>query len=523
MNNTFLYHRRIELGLSQSQIAKNLGYSTQTVSLWESGKSEPSFIVWGKYASVLKVDLNGLILGYGKKDNNCCDESTFDANKFSDNLRKLRKSKGITQAELAKEINVNVGVITRLEKGASYPDSEQFIALSKYFNISYDDLYFAKQSSPIATVTPIKKPFIKRIFLPIILPIIIVASVGVTTAGITISMMNKRSNVHIDDISSSEELSTTTDEETTTTSEEKTITTSEEGTTSEELSATTGEETTTTSEEETITTSEEGTTSEESTTSETEVRQLEYGVYPQNHVTDEALISSLNALTTTNEYGYYEFEDNYYEKGIREVHYGGGMDLYFNNDEEIEFNKTYWYKVEPITWDIFKEDENSYTLISNMLLDESPFDSVNNLNNYENSEVRSFINSEFYNKAFFLEENKPLVTEVDNSLASTGQETNRFVCNNTSDHVFLPSAADLHCEVVYDSSRTRYTTEYVRAKNITSLTDFSANYWTRSPLNTSKHYVCIVQPNGYVAIDGDCQAYGNGIEIAIRPMIRIQK
>ena len=57
MNGKFLRDRRIEQGLSQASIGEMLGYSTQTISLWESEKSEPSMIIWGKYASILKVDL----------------------------------------------------------------------------------------------------------------------------------------------------------------------------------------------------------------------------------------------------------------------------------------------------------------------------------------------------------------------------------------------------------------------------------------------------------------------------------
>lgn len=52
----FLYQKRIERGLSQAQVASELGYSVQLISLWESGKNVPSITILAKYASILGVD-----------------------------------------------------------------------------------------------------------------------------------------------------------------------------------------------------------------------------------------------------------------------------------------------------------------------------------------------------------------------------------------------------------------------------------------------------------------------------------
>ena len=100
MNKDFLRKRRIEIGLSQESIANVLGYSIQTISLWESGKASPNLMVWSKYASLLQIDLEGLILDKDKKDNNYSDDLAFDANKFANELRRLRKNKGLTQIDL---------------------------------------------------------------------------------------------------------------------------------------------------------------------------------------------------------------------------------------------------------------------------------------------------------------------------------------------------------------------------------------------------------------------------------------
>ena len=476
MNSEFLHQRRIATGLSQGKVGELLDYSTQTISQWESGRSEPSFLIWSRYASILKVDLEGFLLSKDKKDNNYCDELSFNADKFSNNLRALRKNKGITQAYLAKEIGVNVGVIVRLEKGSSFPDSRQFVALCNYFKISFDDLYFATKIVDAKA----SKSFIKKVFFPIFFPIIIVIAIVGSVTGVVVSRNQRRNNYSAD---SSELISTIYSES-----------------------------------------SDESTNSTSSNDSSND-KQISYGLYPKNHVTDIDLIASLNALTSIDESGYYSYEGQYYEK-ITPTFVPGALSsgYYFDNDEQIIETYTYWFKVEPIIWDIFIENENSYTLISHMLIDGCRYSKEeDNDNNYERSLIRTFLNNEFFNKAFFLEENKPLLTEVDNSLKSTGQNVNHYICDNTFDYVYLPSAQELDYGNFWDeknNERKRYTSEYARVKRVSVESDFTAHYWTRSPNNESKDRVLVVDPDG--SIDGTFHANGNS-GFTVRPMIRIKK
>lgn len=62
MINNYLAYLRIKNGLSQNEVADKLGYTIQSISQWENGKSFPSLAIWNKYASILKVDLNGFLL-----------------------------------------------------------------------------------------------------------------------------------------------------------------------------------------------------------------------------------------------------------------------------------------------------------------------------------------------------------------------------------------------------------------------------------------------------------------------------
>ena len=54
---------------------------------------------------------------------------------LKENLKHLRKSKGLTQEELALQLGVVRQTISKWEKGLSVPDSEMLIELSEQFNV----------------------------------------------------------------------------------------------------------------------------------------------------------------------------------------------------------------------------------------------------------------------------------------------------------------------------------------------------------------------------------------------------
>ncbi len=183
MNHSFLANRRSKLGLSQGEIASKFGYSVQTVSLWETGKSTPPLPVLGQYASLLQIDFEGLLFGGEKKDNPYCDEHVFDPIAFGKNLRLLRKQNGLTQKEVADKICCSANALTRFEKGDSFPSVEQFIALAGLFQKSYDELYFCIEvEHPVIEEQPVKKR--RSAFVRIVLPILISVSVLLTAAAV---------------------------------------------------------------------------------------------------------------------------------------------------------------------------------------------------------------------------------------------------------------------------------------------------------------------------------------------------
>ena len=61
-------------------------------------------------------------------------------NYFAHNLKMLRKEKGLSQPQLAKELNVSKGMISFWENEVCEPTISNVIVVAQFFNISIDEL-----------------------------------------------------------------------------------------------------------------------------------------------------------------------------------------------------------------------------------------------------------------------------------------------------------------------------------------------------------------------------------------------
>jgi DNA-binding XRE family transcriptional regulator len=475
MDNKFLLQKRIDAGLSQARIADILGYSVQTISLWESDKGSPSLPLWGKYASLLKVDLEGFLFNKDKKDNDYCDTYSFDVERFSNNLRRLRKHSGVTQAALAKAINTNTTSIIRFEKGTSFPSLNQFISLCNFYNQGIDELYFAtsfKKSSD-------SKKNKKGIILSIILPIVVVVAAGGITTGVVLSNNNQRNLAP----------------------------------------AYSGSDTTS------ITYFENNNPADTQNPPNVEI--IEFGYYPQMHVSDASLIDDLNELTVTNAAGYYEFENNYYYKVTAQINpYGQSEAYYFDDNTKINDGETYWFRCDPIEWTLFEGHSNEYkVLLATKLIDSHIWNTTYD-NNYKDSTIRSWLNNEFYTMAFSLAPYADQVIQavVWNNAYSTGIygiENNPNFCGDTFDKVYLPGGNELwwNSETFGKNEyRMTHSTEFNRVRNTALASNGCGAYWSRSPSPNDTGSVLTI--NEYGAFNTSTAA-NSEYHLSIRPMIRI--
>ena len=64
---------------------------------------------------------------------------------LNENLKQLRKSKGLSQEELAIRLNVVRQTISKWEKGLSVPDADMLIKIADIFEVSVSELLGAKK------------------------------------------------------------------------------------------------------------------------------------------------------------------------------------------------------------------------------------------------------------------------------------------------------------------------------------------------------------------------------------------
>ena len=268
---------------------------------------------------------------------------------------------------------------------------------------------------------------------------------------------------------------------------------------------------------------------------------ITYGLYPQTNVEDAASIASLNELAAPESNGWYLYNNEYYAK-LSATPYK--TNCKFDNGTTIVSGTTYWFKCEPITWNVLSNNSGEYYLVSSVLLDTHCYynDAYSNRtigdqtvypNNYEYSDIRAWLNNDFYDSAFALGNNYIQTTTVKNSASTTNSSSNTYVCNNTQDKVFLPSYKD-YINFSYgfttstDSTDTRYckTTDWARARGsyyyhdtIDKPTNYNGYYWTRSPYNAGDFFTWMVGDYGCL-VGNQCRI--DDTDTSVRPAITLK-
>lgn len=211
------------------------------------------------------------------------------------------------------------------------------------------------------------------------------------------------------------------------------------------------------------------------------------GEYPQTQVEDDKLISKLNSITQTDAQGY--------------VSYGG---------EKYKKMSYHWRKVEPIQWRYLSQDGDNVQFVSEKVLDSHVWNQTDHengiyRNNYQYSDIRTWLNNDFLEQAFYYDPSLIQTVNVDNSAKSTGDSINPYACEDTQDKVYLLSYKDILNEdygFMDDASRIAYDA-YGNA----------CDYWLRSPFNYYDHYA------RYVNSDGGVDNSGVSISYGVRPAL----
>ncbi len=147
---------------------------------------------------------------------------------------------------------------------------------------------------------------------------------------------------------------------------------------------------------------------------------------------------------------------------------------------------------EPLKWDILKEKDGKALIITHDIIDAKPFHKKSN--NYEKSEIRKWLNNDFYNIAFDEKEREKIqLTNVDNSIDSTGFTDNKL-CKDTIDKLFLLSRNEVNTYFKSENEKIAEPTVYAF-----KLSSFAKDWWLRSSY-PSKNIVLVITDNGHIIV-----------------------
>ena len=69
---------------------------------------------------------------------------------FNEKLQELRKSRSMTQEELAEALFVSRTAISKWESGRGYPSIDSLKEISRYFSVTIDDLICSDEMISVA-------------------------------------------------------------------------------------------------------------------------------------------------------------------------------------------------------------------------------------------------------------------------------------------------------------------------------------------------------------------------------------
>ena len=245
-----------------------------------------------------------------------------------------------------------------------------------------------------------------------------------------------------------------------------------------------------------------------------------FGEYPQSVKKADVTIQE----NSSDENGYFLGSDHYlYAKVTANPH---NIGVTFASGEPIISGKEYYFKVEPIRWKVLSQRDGELLLLSDLILTGRRFDASDNC--YKTSDVRAFLNGEFYSSAFYEKEREQiLLSSVSNGAQSTKSESNPYICEDTDDHIFLLSREEIsnniynfRPEEAKDPTRQLKTSDYAKALGVSTDTTpahCENGIWRlRSPDTTAKHATYAIHSDGTI-----CTLFVDAIE-GIAPALRLR-
>ena len=126
---------REERNLSQKELGEKMGGITQqTIAQYEKKETVPKFETVSKIANALEINPN---IFYSDFSQSVAD----DSEEIGERIKELRKSKGVSQKELAQKTGLSIGSIQGYEQGRYNPKLEAIAKIADALEVELDNFY----------------------------------------------------------------------------------------------------------------------------------------------------------------------------------------------------------------------------------------------------------------------------------------------------------------------------------------------------------------------------------------------
>ena len=169
----------------------------------------------------------------------------------------------------------------------------------------------------------------------------------------------------------------------------------------------------------------------------------------------------------------------------------------------------------PIEWIVMKKEGNQVLLLSKYVLDAKPYNEEVEEVTWETSDIRKWLNNEFYTTAF----NKAEKAKIQTSLIKNedNSEYGTSGGNDTEDKVFLLSEKEAETLFSNDKKRIAKATEYAEESGVYGNEEKAAWWWLRSPGDDGSIAAEVIH-------DGWVDRLGNNVDYSydgVRPALHL--
>ena len=278
---------------------------------------------------------------------------------------------------------------------------------------------------------------------------------------------------------------------------------------------------------------------------------FQMGMYPQSEVTDSATKTALaNISCTMKSYGYMKNSNAYsHTYDIVDMTY---TDISFNGNvyRKVKINEyrpewtdetsssfqyyngyttgnTYYFKWEPIVWQVLAKESDGVYVMSKTLLDSQAYNNYCEATTWETSTLRTWLNEGFYAAAFSGDEQAKIVS-VTHSNESTPEDYpyDSVISggNDTTDKLWVLSYSDIINNAygfsmygrTADEARKAQGTDYAKSQGIYVDSSTGNSEWRLRTPGDDVHNAFVVDSFGYSGA-----SYVNLTDDGIRPAFKL--